>query len=143
MKYVLFLLSFFVMLVIGSCSNDSSDTEGSSSTGSSSHNTGKNCLGCHSFKAAGSVYNQAFTSSYSGVIIKLTSGANGTGTVLATFTSDKSGNYYTNSSISFGAGIYVSASCTGGTIKYMSSAVTNGACNSCHNGSTTLKVWAE
>jgi hypothetical protein len=143
MKCVLFLITFFFLLVISSCSEDSSGTEGSSITGSSSHNTGKNCLGCHSFMAAGSVYSKALTSAYSEAVIKLTSGANGTGTVLATLTSDKTGNYYTNNSINFGNGIYVSITGTGGNVKYMSSAITSGACNSCHNGSTTSKVWAE
>ena len=143
MKGLLILLSFCLMLVIASCSDETSNTEGGSSTGSSSHNTGKNCLGCHSFKAAGSVYNQTLTSIYSGAIVKLTSGANGTGTILATLTSDNTGNYYTNNSISFGTGIYVSITATGGTVKYMTKAITSGACNACHNGSATSKVWAE
>jgi hypothetical protein len=103
-KNFLYLLSLCLVFAITSCTDDDSDTEGSSSTGSSSHNTGKNCLGCHSFKAAGSVYSQALTSAYSGAVIKLTPGANGTGTVLATITSDKKGNYYTSNSISYGTG---------------------------------------
>ncbi len=104
MKNSLFVLSFYFMLVLTSCGDNASDseTEGSSLTGSSSHNVGKNCLGCHSFKAAGSVYSQALTSVYSGAAIKFTSAGNGTGTVLETRTSDRTGNYYTNNSISFG-----------------------------------------
>ena len=142
MKNVLVFLSVFFMMFFASCSDDASDSDtgGSSLTGSSSHNTGKNCLGCHLFKAAGSVYSKSLTSIYSGTVIKLSTGANGTGTVLATLNSDNTGNYYTNSSISFGTGIYVSITGTGGTVKYMSSAVTNGACNSYHIGSVTSKI---
>ena len=143
MKSIFLFLLFLSLIVITSCSDDSTDTEGSSSTGDSSHNSGKNCLGCHSFKAAGSVYNLAVTSAYSGAIIKLTTGAGGTGTILATLTSDNSGNFYTSNAISFGTGIYVSVTGTDGTVKTMSSAITSGACNSCHNGSTTVKIWAE
>lgn len=143
MKNILLILSFCSTLILSSCSDDISNTDGSSSTGSSSHNSGKNCLGCHSFNAAGSVFNQVLTSTYPGATIKLTTGAGGTGTLLATFSSDNSGNFYTNNPISFGTGIYVSVTGTGGTVKYMSTAITSGACNSCHNGTTTAKIWAE
>ncbi|MDO9255493.1 MAG: hypothetical protein Q7U54_08280 [Bacteroidales bacterium] len=118
MKNSPFVLSFYFMPVLTSCGDNSSDsdTEGSSLTGSSSHNTGKNCLGCHSFKAAGSVYSQALTSVYSGAAIKFTSASNGTGTILATLTSDRTGNYYTSNSISFGTGNHVSVTETVGTV---------------------------
>ena len=141
MRKPLYLLLMCALLGFNTCTKDSS--EENSDTGISSHNTGKNCLGCHSFKVAGSVYNSAFTSVYSGATMKITSAANGGGNVLATLTSDKTGNFYTNTSVSFGSGVYVSVTGSGGNVKYMSSAITSGACNSCHNGSTTAKVWAE
>lgn len=138
-----FLLVLCAVLGFTSCTEESSSLEGNSDTGSSSHNTGKNCLGCHSIKVAGSVYNSALTSVYAGAIMKITSAANGAGNVLATLTSDKTGNFYTSSSVNFGSGVYVSVTGSGGTVKYMTSAITSGACNSCHNGSTTARVWAE
>jgi hypothetical protein len=107
----------------------------------SSHNTGKNCLSCHKFTLGGSVYKKDFSSTFPGSVVKLTTQPNGLGTVVATLTTDNSGNIHTSSSISFGTGLYVSATGTIGT-KYMSSAITTGACNSCHGGSTP-KVWAE
>jgi mono/diheme cytochrome c family protein len=73
--------------------------------------------------------------------VKLTTQPNGQGTVLATLTTDNSGNIRSSSSISFGTGLYVSASGTAGT-KYMAAAIANGACSACH-GSTTAKVWVE
>ena len=108
-----------------------------------SHNTGKNCLGCHSdFKLAGSVYDKTLSSPLSGITIKVTSQANGAGSVLATLTSDASGNFHTSNSISFGSGVYVSAQKGSGAVKYMGSAITTGGCNACH-GSSTSKLWVE
>lgn len=143
MKRRLIALAFIVMAVmIVSCGDDSEIGDDETGLGSS-HNTGKNCMSCHSsFKLAGSVYNQALTSAYAGAKVKITSEANGAGTVLATLTSDKTGNFRTSSSISFGSGVYVSVEGTSGTVKYMDSAITSGACNSCH-GSSTSKAWAE
>jgi hypothetical protein len=132
------VLLIFIMLVIVSCSKKKNDTL----TGSS-HNSGRNCLGCHSdFKIAGSVYNKSFTGPYTGARIKITTQSNGSGSILATLNSDKSGNFYTGNSISFGSGVYVSAEGTTGTVKYMNTALTDGACNSCH-GYSTSKMWTE
>jgi hypothetical protein len=142
MKNVLVFLSVFFMMFFASCSDDASDSDtgGSSLTGSSSHNTGKNCLGCHLFKAAGSVYSKSLTSIYSGTVNKLSTGANGTGTVLASLNSDNTGNYYANNSINFGTGIYFCVTGTGGTVKHLWSAITNGASNSYHIGPVTSKI---
>jgi hypothetical protein len=107
----------------------------------SSHNTGKNCLSCHKFSVGGSVYKANLTSTYPGSVVKLTTQPNGQGTVLATLTTDNSGNIRSSSSISFGTGRYVSVTGTAGT-KFMNAPITSGACSSCH-GSSTAKVWAE
>ena len=136
-------MAFSLMLVVFiSCENEIADSGDSVSYGSS-HNTGRNCLSCHpSFKLAGSVYNKALTSAYAGAKVKITSQANGAGTVLATLTSDNTGNFHTSSTFTFGTGVFVSVEGTSGTIKYMDSALTSGACNSCH-GSSTTKAWIE
>jgi hypothetical protein len=139
----------FVLLILGitfglfACENETGDeVEGQSNASGTSHNTGKNCMGCHRFTAAGSVYNKALSSGFSGAVIKLTSQANGAGTVLGTFTANKSGSFYSSSTINFGSGIFVSVTGSSGNVKHMSSAITSGACNSCH-GSSTSKVWVE
>jgi hypothetical protein len=107
----------------------------------SSHNNGKNCLGCHKFSVGGSVYKKDLSSAYPGSVVKLTTLPNGQGTVVATLTTDKSGNIRLSSSVSFGSGLYVSAM-GNTTTKHMSSAITSGACNSCHGGATS-RVWTE
>jgi hypothetical protein len=136
------LLIGFIAVLFACEKEDGKDVGGESTASGSSHNAGKNCLNCHQFTAAGSVYNKALSSGLPGAIVKLTSQANGSGTVLGTFTVNKSGSFYTSSSINFGTGIYVSVTGSSGSTKHMSSAITTGACNSCH-GSSTSKVWAE
>lgn len=139
MKKVNWLSLIILAAIIISCDKES-EFEGVSG---SSHNTGKNCMSCHNdFKLAGSVYDKSLNSAYAGAKIKVTTQSNGAGSALLTLTSDKTGNYYTGSSINFASGIYVGVEGTTGTVKYMNSPITSGACNSCH-GSSTLKVWAE
>lgn len=107
----------------------------------SSHNTGKNCLACHRFSVGGSVYKKDLTSTYPGSVVKLTTQPNGAGTVVATMTTDKSGNIRLSSSISFGSGLYVGITGSAGT-QYMKAAITSGGCNACH-GNTTSRAWTE
>jgi hypothetical protein len=143
MRKLFALLVFGMAIVLFACEEEDEDEDGGqSSSMGTSHNTGKNCLGCHKFTAAGSVYNKALTASYPGVTVKLTTQANGAGTVLATFTANKNGSFYTSSSINYGSGVYVSLTGTSGTVKHMASAINSGACNSCH-GTSTSKIWAE
>jgi hypothetical protein len=141
MKKPFALLLFSLVILLIACEKNETESEDNGQSGTS-HNVGKNCLSCHGFSAAGSVYNKALTSIYSGATIKLTSQANGAGTVLATITVDGSGNFHSSNSISFGSGIYAGVTGSNGTITYMVSAIKNGGCNSCH-GSTTTRIWAE
>ena len=143
MRKIFSILLIGFIAVLFACEKEDGEEVGGESTASgTSHNTGKNCLNCHQFTAAGSVYNKALSSGLQGAIVKLTAQANGAGTVLGTFTVNKSGSFYSSNSINFGTGIYVSVTGSSGSPKYMSSAITTGACNSCH-GSSTSKVWAE
>ena len=146
------ILVFGLILAVVSCEkgNETDDTDSTSQViGTtnptvnlgSSHNTGKNCLGCHKFSVGGSIFKKDLTSTFPGSVVKLTTQANGAGTVVATLTTDNSGNIHTSSSIAFGSGLFVSVAGTTGT-KYMSSVITNGACNSCH-GSSVAKAWTE
>lgn len=143
MRKILSILLIGLITVLFACEKeDGEEVEGESTISGTSHNTGKNCMSCHQFTAAGSVYNKALSSGFTGAVVKLTSQANGAGTVLGTFTVNKSGSFYTSSSINYGTGIYVSVTGSSGATKYMSSAITTGACNSCH-GTSTAKVWTE
>jgi hypothetical protein len=139
MKKIVLAGLIWMLIWAVSCEKESGD-EGE---GGGSHNTGKNCLSCHSnFKLAGSVYNKSLSSGLSGAKIKVSTQANGAGTVLATLTSDSNGNFHTGSSINFGTGVFVTVEGSSGTVKNMSSSITSGACNSCH-GTSTSKMWAE
>ena len=60
--------------------------------------------------------------------------------MVAALTADASGNFYTSSAITFGTGLYVTATGTGGATTPMTAAVTSGACNTCHTGGTRIKV---
>ncbi len=147
-----FILVMVLVIAIFSCEKENEADEVGSTTQlvgttnpptnlGSSHNAGKNCQSCHKFTVAGSVYKKDLLSVYPGAIVKLTTQAGGAGSVVATFSSDKSGNLYTSSGISFGSGLYVGITGATGT-KYMTSPITSGACNSCH-GSSAAKAWTE
>lgn len=140
--FSILLISFIAVLFACEKEDDGEEVGGQSTASGTSHNTGKNCLSCHQFTAAGSVYNKSLASVFPGAVVKLSSQANGAGTVLGTFTVNKSGSFYTSSSINYGTGIYVSVTGSSGSTKHMSSPITSGACNSCH-GSSTSKVWTE
>jgi len=138
MKNILAIAFILTTFLFVSCENEDDDLGGGSS-----HNVGKNCLSCHSnFKLAGSVFDKSLSEGLAGVKIQITTQANGLGTVLATLSSDNSGNFYTRSTIDFGTGLFVSVEGASGIVNYMNSSITSGACNSCH-GSTTSKLWAE
>lgn len=137
MKATLILAAILATTALVSCEKKETDDNNS---GGTTHNAGKNCLGCHGFTAAGTIYN-ASLSAKSGATIQFTTAANGGGTVLGTFTSDQSGNFHTSSAISFGQGVYVSVKGSGAT-QYMQSAITSGGCNGCHNGSGTARITA-
>jgi len=135
-KHIALVMTALALCLVFSCEHEDEGDE-------TSHNTGQNCLGCHSeFKLAGSVYNTALTTPLSGVLIKVTSEPDGAGTVLATLTSDSKGNFHTSDNLNFGTGVYVSAEGASGTVTFMEEAITSGACNACH-GSSASKLWAE
>jgi cytochrome c553 len=145
------LFAFLLMLIsMQSCSTE--DEYGSienSTTGSSeSHNAGQNCMNCHKpgadeapvFKVAGTVYNEALTATNSNATLKLYTGPDGTGTLKYTLHADAKGNFYTTENVDFTGGLYPSV--TGSTsTSSMSSSITTGACNSCHDGVSRSRVW--
>ena len=121
-------------------SSASTSTTTGGTSGRTSHNAGRDCTTCHSFTLAGTAYRTDGATVYAGATIKLTSGSNGGGTVLATLSSDASGNFYSSTPVSFGSGVFVSASGTTGTTRSMTAAITSGACNRCHTSGSRLIV---
>ncbi len=123
--------------------NKCGDTNVSFSGGSKSHNFGQNCLNCHKsggegegcFTVAGSASNSALTSNLTGGIIKLYTGANGSGTLKYSIPIDSKGNFYTTESIDY-SGLYPAITGPSGATNYMSGFLNTGACNSCHGAST-------
>jgi len=140
-RRLLAVLVFGMVIVLFACEEEE-EVDGQSTLTETSHNTGKNCMSCHKFTASGSVYDKSMSAAFPGAEIKLTSQANGAGSVLGTFTVNKSGSFYTSNSINYGSGIYVSVTGSSGKVKHMNSSITTGACNSCH-GSSASKVWVE
>jgi len=105
-----------------------------------SHNAGRDCLGCHrDFRVAGTVY-RADGSAYPGATVRLTTATDGGGTVVVSVSTDASGNFYSSQGVSFGSGLYADVAGTAGARRYMRASVTSGACNSCHDASNRIRA---
>lgn len=139
----------FILFTLISCEKEGgNETTISSNNSSDSHKNGENCMHCHQsggdgegwFNVAGSVYtmNQQFAAPNGKV--KIYSGPDGSGTLMATVEVDALGNFYTTEPVSFSGGVYTSVQSASGTEKFMDSKITSGACNSCH-GSSEDKIW--
>jgi len=145
MRGILTLVAFLIAVVMlpAACGGDSptSPTTGSGgTTGSTSHNAGRDCLACHSFTVAGTVYRAGGVAIAPGAVLRLTTASAGGGTVVATLTADGSGNFYTSQPVSFGTGLFVTAAGTGGAIRAKAAPITSGACNRCHTSGTRIIV---
>lgn len=149
-RFLGILLVFLtVAFVFQSCEDEENETKISSYNSSESHNAGQNCMSCHTgggseegvFTVAGTVYNNTLTSVFSGATVKLYSGSNGTGELIATIQVDENGNFYTTQAINFGTGLYATVEGNSAT-KNMISSLTTGACNSCH-GVSVDRIWTE
>jgi hypothetical protein len=126
-------------VLVAGCGGGSEDgpstPSGGGGSSARSHNAGRNCQQCHNeFRVAGTVYT-ASGAAKTGATVRLTTAPNGGGTVLASLTSDGSGNFYTGQSVAFGSGVYTQVVGSSAT-RSMQGAITSGACNSCHGTST-------
>jgi hypothetical protein len=152
MKFKFFTLFAFMVVLsaMQSCSpeNEYGNITSSTSGSNASHNMGQNCMNCHKpgggeapqWKVAGTVYNEALTTTNSNATIKLYTGPDGTGTLVTTIQVDAKGNFYTTNNVDIPAGLYPSV--TGATAtNFMSSPITTGACNSCHDGVSRSRIW--
>ena len=149
MRRPLFTFIVLTVLAAAACGGDGSPaapstastaTSSGSTAGRTSHNAGRDCTTCHSFTLAGTAYKSDGATIYAGATVKVASSANGGGTVLATLTSDASGNFYASTPVAFGPGVYVSAAGTSGVTRSMTGAITSGACNRCHTSASRLIV---
>lgn len=125
---------------------------GNSSTtgGNKSHNMGQNCMNCHNpggagsgkgiWQVGGTAYNQAGTATNPNVVIRFYTGPNGTGTLKYTLNADSKGNFYSVGPVDFTGGLYP-AVVGATTTNYMGATLTMGACNSCHTGTSTARIW--
>ena len=142
---ILFVATIVVALVSGASSceknNQRCGEKNNSATGSNrSHNVGHNCMNCHQeggsgegcFIVAGTTFNSSGSTAYPNATIKLYTQPNGGGTLAATIEGDAKGNFHSTDNLDFGSGLYPVVTNTIGQSVYMSSAITQGACNSCH-----------
>jgi hypothetical protein len=140
------ILSVAAGLWVG-CGSSSPSGPSNGSAGGGSHNAGRNCLQCHNggseaptWTLAGTVYRSDGVTANPAATVRLTRGPDGTGGVVLTLTTDGSGNFYTASSVDFGAGLFPEVSGSDGVRVSMPTTVPNGACNSCHDSSNRIRA---
>lgn len=124
-----------------------------------SHNTGKDCLACHSvegagrgiFTVAGSIYKPDGVTPYPNLKVKLFAGENRLGSPVAVLDVDGNGNFFTTKEIAraYGDGdaevgyLYPSVISENGEYKMPKAfSLSVGGCNSCH-GVDVARIFAE
>ncbi len=150
-RVLIFVIIVFAMLGFQACEKEGSENEANISAynSTSSHHMGQECMNCHQaggsgegwFIVAGTVYDNAKTNTYPNATVKLYTGTNGSGDLVATIEVDGNGNFYTTENVNFGSGLYPVVEGSAGT-KAMNSSITTGNCNSCH-GNSVNKIWVE
>lgn len=145
------LIGATVALSLNSCNGTYAchDDNISAAGADDSHNKGQNCMVCHQAKgegegcfiAAGTVYDQNLLNTVSSGKVDFYTGPNETGTLKQTILIDSKGNFYTTADFS-PVGLYPVVTGPTGNKKEMGSALTSGACNSCH-GSSTDNLWVD
>ncbi|MEY4351656.1 MAG: hypothetical protein RL078_1735 [Bacteroidota bacterium] len=148
LNYLLTFLFISGMLTLVSCKKLwACHEENISSAGSNkSHNKGMNCMQCHyasgegegCFNVAGTIYQSNLQNTQNGGKVELFTEPNGQGTLKYTINIDGKGNFYTTANVDY-TGLYPKVTAPSGNSIYMSSALTSGACNSCH-GQSTAKI---
>lgn len=108
---------------------------GEGEEGSATMRPGDDCLACHGFGAAGTVYASAAAlagEGLSGVTVRITDDAGHD----VTRTSNAAGNFYTSQSLVPPLQVSITA---GGATRTMANAP-NGACNTCHGSGFRIHV---
>jgi hypothetical protein len=135
---ILRVLSPALLLALVACGDNGDNPGAPSDPSRASHNAGRDCLECHSFSLAGTVYRDD-GSTYPGAVVRVTRQSAGTGDVLVSLTTDASGNFYTNEPVSWGDGLYTDVRGTG-ALRPMEASVSSGACNSCHDPGNRIRA---
>lgn len=129
----IFIASLFALTACG----EEEEGPGVSGAGKSSHNAGRNCIGCHGdLKYAGTVYTDQAGGTVAGgetIVVTQTDGA------IINIVSDDSGNFYTKDG---DPGVGYTVTVQGNSVG-MISQTTNGACSAsgCHDGSAVARVY--
>ena len=88
-------------------------------------------------------YDSSASKTLAGGTIKLYTQSNGKGELVKTIQVDRKGSFYTTESINFSTELYPLVINANNDIKYMAQSITSGACNLCHNGVSTKKIWTK
>jgi hypothetical protein len=116
-------------LTLAACGGEEDEGGGACGGTASTMRPGENCLGCHTFTGAGTVYALGAAGAcdgLTGVTVEI-AGANAT----VSKTTNSAGNFYT--STAFGAPFTVTLTNGADTATHTHAAGTAGACNSCHS----------
>jgi hypothetical protein len=132
------ILSPALLLALAACGGGGDTPSNPSDPVRTSHNAGRDCLQCHGFSLAGTVYRDD-GSVYPGAVVRLTTQPGGGSEVVVSVTADASGNFFTNEPVSWGDGLYTDVQGTGAR-RLMEATVTGGACNSCHGGGNRIRA---
>ena len=136
--HLLRILSPALLLALAACGGDGDTPSTPSDPVRTSHNAGRDCLRCHSFSVAGTVYRDD-GAVYPGAVVRLTTRPGGGSDVVLSVTADASGNFFTSEPVSWGDGLYTDVQGTGAR-RLMEAPVTAGACNSCHAAQTRIRA---
>ena len=146
------LLTFGLIIIMGISQSCEKEDEGCGEENISylgdneSHNKGQNCMQCHSdggegegcFVAAGTVYDSLQQNTITTGKVEFYTEPNGLGTKIKTVEIDAKGNFFTTDMFNL-QGLYPVVVGPTGNKNYMSSPLTTGQCNSCHN--VTNRIW--
>jgi len=136
-KRVIIALVFFSFMTFWliACSKSKNYIKISEHGQGRSHNTGQNCMNCHYQEGPGAGWYSlagSVSGNYQNHSIRVFDALSQD--LLATVEVDLLGNFYTTESINFSNGTTVDiVDGQGQVIKAMSTIVTNGQCNLCHN----------
>ncbi len=135
LSYFLALTIVFSGVLLSSCGEDEGPG-GTSGADGSTHNAGRNCIGCHDLKYAGTVYTDATGTTPASSVTVIVTEADGT---QRSMVSDQSGNFYSDQGNPAGG---YTVTVQGNSVN-MARTVTSGGCNSsgCHTGDTVPRIY--
>jgi hypothetical protein len=151
LRNIILAIVISVSFSIISCEGVINEKNISAHNNDESHNMGRNCMDCHKkggqgkgwFIVAGTVYDYNSDSearSPNGTVYLYSDKERKS--LVATIEVDNLGNFYNTDNISFGSGLYPTVVSISNDTRNMTSSITQGACNGCHNV-TTYKIFVK